>query len=200
MSVLRFVRETPADASSMPHNTTRGRACISIGCRVRAFAEWLYQTPPSVAIHSTLWLIRLLQATHLLTAGVAVGSGLMIALRGLGWHRADEPFGSVVRRFAPWLIASVAVMIATGVAQTLGDPVRELTATSYWVKLTLLLGCVTGTWLLARAGRNANAAPALSSAMKVIAVALILGWCALPLLGRMIGYDLAIWGGLSLRT
>jgi hypothetical protein len=167
---------------------------------VRAFAEWLYQTTPSVAIQSTLWLIRLLQATHLLTAGVAVGSGVMIALRALGWHRADEPFEAVVRRFAPWLTASLAVMIATGIAQTLGDPVRELMATSYWVKLTLLLGCVSGTWLLARAARRAEPAPRFASAMKIIAVALILGWLALPLLGRMIGYDLAIWGSLSLRT
>jgi hypothetical protein len=174
--------------------------CISIGSRVRAFADWLYQTTPSVAIHSTLWLIRLLQATHLLTAGVAVGSGVLIALRTLGWHRADEPFEAVVGRFAPWLTASLAVMIATGAAQTLGDPVRELTATSYWVKLILLLGCVIGTWLLARAARRAEPATGLSSALKVIAAALILGWLALPLLGRMIGYDVAIWGSLSLRT
>jgi len=27
----------------------------------------------------------------------------------------------------------------------------------------------------------------------------IVCWLALPPLGRMIGYDLAIWGGLSLR-
>jgi putative copper export protein len=166
---------------------------------VRAFAEWLYETTPSAAIHATLWLIRLLQATHLLTAGVAVGSGVMISLRALGWHRADEPFEAVVRRFAPWLTASLAVMIATGVAQTLGDPVRELTATSYWVKLTLLLGCVIGTWLLARAARRSRPATTLSPAVKVVAVALILGWLALPVLGRMIGYDVAIWGSLSLR-
>jgi putative copper export protein len=167
---------------------------------VRAFAEWLYQTTPSVAIHSTLWLIRLLQATHLLTAGVAVGSGVMIGLRAIGWHRTDEPFEAVVRRFAPWLSASLAVMIATGIAQTLGDPVREFTATSYWVKLTLLLGCLIGTRLLARTARRAPPATPLSSGLKIIAVALILGWLALPLLGRMIGYDLAIWGSLSLRT
>ena len=167
---------------------------------MRAFAEWLYQTTPSVAIHSTLWLIRLLQAAHLVTAGVAVGSGVMIALRALGWHRADEPFASVWKRFAPWLIASLAVMVATGIAQTLGDPVREFTATSYWVKLTLLLCCVIGTLLLARAARRAPKMAELSVAARVIAVALILGWLALPLLGRMIGYDAAIWGSLSLRT
>ena len=165
---------------------------------MRAFAEWLYGTTPSVAIHSTLWLIRLLQATHLVTAGVAVGSGVMIALRAVGWQRADEPFEGVWRRFAPWLAGSLAVMVATGIAQTLGDPVREFTATSYWVKLVLLLCGVLGTLSLARAARRAPAAD-FSPAVKLIAAGLILCWLALPPLGRMIGYDLAIWGSLSLR-
>jgi hypothetical protein len=165
---------------------------------VRAFAEWLYGTAPSVAIHSTFWLIRLLQATHLLTAGVAVGSGVMIALRAMGWQRADEPFEDVWKRFAPWLVSSLAVMAATGAAQTLGDPVRELTSTSYWVKLALLLACVLGTVLL---GRTATARRReFSPAAKLAAAALILCWLALPLLGRMIGYDVAIWGSWSLRT
>jgi hypothetical protein len=194
---------------------------------VRAFAEWLYGTPLSVAIHSTFWLIRLLQATHLLTAGVAVGSGVMIALRAIGWQRADQPFEDVWKRFAPWLAWSLAIMAATGAAQTLGDPVREFTATSYWLKIALLLVCALGTILLGRAatardggsaanagaflrpttrdgGSAANAGAIcgreLSIAAKLAAAALIVCWLALPLLGRMIGYDLAIWGSWSLRT
>jgi hypothetical protein len=167
---------------------------------VRAFAEWLYGTTPSVAVHSTLWLIRLLQATHLLTAGVVAGSGVMIALRAIGWVRADEPFETVWQRFAPWLISGLAVMVVTGVAQTLGDPVREFTATSYWVKLVLLLGCVAGTLSLVRTARRAAPATDFSGAAKLIATGLILAWLAIVLLGRMIGYDLAIWGSLSLRT
>lgn len=165
--------------------------------RVRTFAEWLYGTGPSVAVHSTLWLIRLLQATHLLTAGVAVASGVMLALRVLGWQRADEPFETVWRRFAPWLAGSLAVMVVTGVAQTIGDPVREFTATSYWVKLALLTGGVLGTGSLARAARRSPAG--FSPAVKLVAIAVIVCWLALPPLGRMIGYDLAIWGSLSLR-
>ena len=91
-------------------------------------------------------------------------------------------------------------MVSTGIAQTLGDPVREFTATSYWVKLVLLLGCVAGTLLLARVARRAPPAADFSVAAKVIAAGLILSWLAIVLLGRMIGYDLAIWGSLSLRT
>ena len=167
---------------------------------MRAFAEWLYGTSPSVAIHSTVWVIRVLQATHLLTAGIAAGSGVMIALRALGWQRADEPFEAVWKRFAPWLAGSLGVMVATGIAQTLGDPVREFTATSYWVKLALLVGCIAGTLFLARVSRRSPFATGFPSGAKLVGVWLILSWLAIVMLGRMIGYDLAIWGSLSLRT
>jgi hypothetical protein len=166
---------------------------------VRALAEWLYASPPGVAIHSTPWLIRLLQATHLLTAGVVAGSGIMIALRALGWQRQDAPFEAVWRRFAPWLLWGLVVMAATGVAQTLGDPVREFTATSYWVKLALLSGCIGGTLALGRVARRTPKG-AFSAAAKLTAAWLVVSWLAIVLLGRMIGYDLAIWGSLSLRT
>ena len=79
----------------------------------------------------------------------------------------------------------------------IADPVREFTATSYWLKLALLLVCVLGTALLARAVTKARE---LSLAAKLAVVALILCWLALPALGRMIGYDLAIFGSWSLRA
>jgi hypothetical protein len=167
---------------------------------VRAFAEWLAGTAPSVAIQSTFWFIRLLQATHLITAGVVTASGVLIALRVLGWHRSDQPFDAVWRRFAPWLAWSLAVMLASGIGQTLGDPVREFTATSYWVKMVLVLSAVVGTLALARAGRRMPPTAGFPFTAKVMAAGLIVWWLALPLLGRMIAYDRAIWGSLSLRT
>jgi len=168
---------------------------------VRDFADWLHLTAPSVAIQSTFWFIRLLQAVHLITASVVAGSGVLLALRVLGWQRADVPFDAVWRRFAPWLVGGLALMLATGALQTLGDPVREFTATSYWVKLALLGAAGAGTLWLARGAKRSSALAAeFSFAAKLVAVALILCWLALPLLGRMIAYDRAIWGSLSLRT
>lgn len=166
---------------------------------MRVFGEWLYGTGLSGAVHSTFWLIRLLQATHLLTAGIVAVAGVMIALRALGLQRADEGFADVWRRFYPWLKWGLAVMLATGLAQTLGDPVREFTSTSYWIKVALLLGCVAGTLQLARGARRSPAAE-FSPAAKLLAAWLIVSWLAIPLLGRMIGYDAAIWGSWSLRA
>jgi len=167
---------------------------------VRAFAEWLSLTAPSVAIQSAFWFIRLLQATHLITAGVVAVAGLMIALRVLGIQRTDQTFEAVWARFAPWLAAGLGVMVLTGIAQSLGDPVREFTSFSYWLKLVLVLGCSLGTLLVARAARRAPVAAGFSVSVKLAAAGLVLLWLVIPLLGRMIAYDRAIWGGLSGRT
>jgi hypothetical protein len=166
---------------------------------MRAFAEWLSGTPPSVAIQSAFWFIRVLQAAHLLMAGVVTASGVLIALRVLGWHRADQPFDEVWRRFAPWFAWSLMLMLATGIGQTLGDPVREFTATSYWVKMAMVVSAVAGTYWLARAATS-EPPGSFPAAAKVMGAALILWWLSVPLLGRMIAYDRAIWGSLSLRS
>ena len=167
---------------------------------MRAFAEWLSTTAPSAAIQSRFWFIRLLQATHLITAGVVAVSGLMIALRALGLQRADQPFDAVWTRFAQWLAASLAIMLFTGIAQTLGDPVREFTSFSYWLKVALVLCCAAGTLLLARRARRAPPPADFPFATKLMAAGLIAFWLCIVLLGRIIAYDRAIWGSLSMRT
>lgn len=139
-----------------------------------------------------------MQAVHLLVAGVVAVSGLAIALRALGWRFIDQPFGEVWRRFAPWLGWGLGVMLVTGLAQTLGDPVREFTATSYWLKLCLLACCVAGTLLLGRRLRPAAATRSIN--LTLVAIALVLCWLAIVLLGRMIAYDQAFWGRWSLRA
>src|SRR5206468_237000 len=109
-----------AAARAVPQGASAGGAEVGGGvarhppiprAHVHAFAEWLSRTAPSVAIQSTFWFIRLLQATHLITAGVACVSGVMIALRVLGAQRADQPFAAVWARFAPWLAASLGLML-----------------------------------------------------------------------------------------
>jgi hypothetical protein len=166
---------------------------------MHAFAQWLRHTPVSEAIWSALWLIRLVQGVHLLAAGVVLVSGMAIALGALGWRFRDESSAEVWRRFAPWLGWSFAVMLVTGIVQTLGDPVREFTATSWWLKMALVLWCMTGTLLLGRRLRSAEPGE-ITIATRLAASALILAWIAIAMLGRIIAYDLPVWGGLSLRT
>src|SRR5262245_15727641 len=124
----------------------------------------------------------------------------MLALRMLGLMRGDEPFDAVWRRFVPWLAGGLAVMAVTGILQTLGDPVREFTSTSYWVKIVLLAAAIAATVIWRRRQRSSPAGVELPLEAKIAAAALVLLWLAIVMLGRMIAYDRAIWGGLSLRT
>ena len=150
----------------------------------------------SQAIKGVEWLIPLLQSIHIVTIGVVFVSSLMIALRVLGRMRADEPFAAVWGRFAPFMWGGLIVMAATGLILIVGEPVREVTALSFWLKMGLVVVAASGT---AGFGRL-RAAASFSTAAKTGAVALIVVWLAIIFLGRAIAYDTEVWGALSLHA
>jgi hypothetical protein len=168
---------------------------------VRELAEWLQATPVSVTIQSVRWVIPLLQSIHILTIGVVFVSSLMIALRVLGRMRADEPFVDVWSRFAPWMWGGLVVMALTGFTLVVGEPVREATALSFWIKMALLAIGVTSTAIFGRSLKPTTLAAGreFSAAAKTGAVALVLLWLAIIFLGRAIAYDVEVWGSLSLH-
>ena len=160
------------------------------------FAEWLGSTPLSVAIQSRLWLTPLLQTIHITMIGIVFVSMLSVALRVLGRMRADEPLADVWRRFAPWFWWSLVVMAATGLVLVIGEPVREATALSFWLKMALLAIGVASALYFGRTVRAAAGAPdseVASGGARVVAVATILLWLAIIFLGRSIAYDVEIW-------
>jgi uncharacterized membrane protein len=134
--------------------------------------------------------------------GVVFVSSLMIALRVLGRMRKDEPFEAVWRRFAPWMWGGLAIMAVTGLTLVVGEPVREFTALSFWIKMSLIAIAVTGTALYGRALRPATlgSAAGFSQSAKTASVAIVVLWLAIIFLGRAIAYDKEVWGALSLHT
>lgn len=162
-------------------------------------AEWLQTTPVSVTIQSVTWVIPLLQSIHILMIGVVFISISMIALRVLGRVRADETFSAVWRRFAPWMWCGLVVMAVTGLTLIVGEPIREFTALSFWLKMTLIAAAVICTIVFARTVKPADGAPdpEFSLATKSAVVVALAVWIAIIFLGRAIAYDAAVWGSLS---
>src|SRR3569833_1394427 len=112
--------------------------------------QGLEESALSQAIKGADRVIPLLQSTHIVTVGVVFVSSLMIALRVIGTMRTDEPFPIVWRRFAPWMWYGLVVMVITGVVLVIGEPVREFTALSFWLKMTLLASAVIATVVFGR--------------------------------------------------
>jgi len=162
---------------------------------VHDFAEWLGSTPLSVAIQSRLWLTPTLQTIHILMIGVVFVSMLSVALRVLGQVRTEEPLTEVWHRFAPWFWTALGVMAGTGLILTIGEPVREVSALSFWIKMTLI---VVGVASALYFGRTVGTAAATVSSVysgraRVVAVMTIVLWVAIMFLGRWIAYDVEIW-------
>jgi hypothetical protein len=162
---------------------------------VLEFAEWLGSTPLSVAIQSRLWLTPLLQTIHITMIGIVFVSMLMVALRVLGRIRAEEPLAEVWHRFAPWFWGALGVMAGTGLVLAIGEPVRQATALSFWLKMSLIvIGVASALYF----GRTVNAAAGMaeqrpSGSARFVAVATILLWLTIIFLGRSIAYDVEIW-------
>jgi uncharacterized membrane protein SirB2 len=167
------------------------------------FAEWLQTTPVSVAIQSVAWVIPLLQSVHIVMIGVVFISILMIALRVLGRIRMDEPFGVVWARFAPWMWAGLVVMALTGLTLIVGEPIREFTALSFWLKMGLIVIGVVTTVAFGRslgpATLVAAQGPEFSGSIKAATIVTLAIWIAIIFLGRAIAYDTEVWGSLSLH-
>ncbi len=100
------------------------------------FVQWLSATGPSLylQIHEA-WTLPVIQSLHIVGIGTAVGSGLMIALRVLGWVGTDQSLEATQRRFGPWLTGALLLLLVSGGLLIIAEPVRELITISFWLKM-----------------------------------------------------------------
>jgi hypothetical protein len=169
---------------------------------VESVATRLRETALSQDLRGADWVVPTMQTIHILMIGVVFVSVLMVALRVLGWVRAEEPLPRVWSRFAPFLWTGLVIMAVSGSLLTLAEPVREVMAMSFRVKLVLLVVGVTSALLFARSVRRAVRTGAAqdgksSSLLRVASVATVVLWLAIIFLGRAIAYDDSVWGSWS---
>lgn len=166
------------------------------------FAEWLSQTPLSLAIQSHEWVIPSLQSVHIVAIGVVLGSVLMIDLRILGWAGRDQSLAQTTARFGPWLSWALFVLFVTGVVMIVGEPARQLLALSFWLKMGLVtIGSLVALMFkrsLERHGDQWETVHLNQQHVRILAAVTFLIWVAVVVLGRLIAYDY-VWGSWSTR-
>ena len=164
------------------------------------FAQWLEMTPVSVTIKSVKWIVPTVQSVHIITIGIVFVSLLTIAMRVLGWTRMDQAFAVVMARFMPWIRNGLVVLALSGGTLVVGEPTRELTSLSFWLKMGLIVIGATSAWLFSRSLHplaRTGTEPHFSTAIKSAAMVTVLLWLAVIFLGRAIAYDVEVWGAWS---
>jgi hypothetical protein len=168
------------------------------------FAEWLSRTAPSVFIQNhEVWMLPTIQSIHIIGIGITVGSALMITLRILGWAGVDQTLVQTQKRFGPWLIGALCLLLASGGLLVIGEPNRELINFSFRLKMVLVLAM---TLIVLGFQAGVNRRPQLwegvlinRASVKWAALLIFLIWGCIIILGRLIAYD-HIWGHLSPAT
>jgi Family of unknown function (DUF6644) len=129
-----------------------------------------------------------------------LASVFMIDLRILGLAGRDQSLTETTARFGPWLSGALCVLLTTGVLMVIGEPARELLAFSFWLKMFLVaVGTVTAAAFQISLRRNEldwEQSLAKRRATKWLALATLLIWVCIVILGRLIAYD-HIWGAWS---
>jgi uncharacterized membrane protein SirB2 len=168
---------------------------------VLGFAEWLQSTGLSAWIQATGWVIPTLQSIHIVTIGIVFIAILMTVLRIFGRVHAEEPLGAVWERYSPWLWYGLIVLAFTGVLLVIGEPVREFSAISFWLKMVLLAVAVASAIIFGRrfvpAALGAAPGARFPTSTRAAAIATVALWLAIIFLGRAIAYDFEVWGSWS---
>ena len=164
------------------------------------FAEWLSRTSVSLVIQTHEWVVPAVQSIHIAAIGVVLASVFMIDLRILGWAGRDQTLTETTARFGPWLSGALCVLLVTGAAMVVGEPVRELLAFSFWLKMGLVAtGTVVALIFQRSLGRQQvhwETARLNQQSIKALAVVTFLVWISVVVLGRLIAYDY-VWGSWS---
>jgi hypothetical protein len=153
------------------------------------FFEWCEATWLGQTVRDSLWLFPAIEAGHLLGLSLLGGSLLIVDLRLLGLGLRRQRIADLARDARPWLLASIAVMVMTGVPLFLSEAVKCYYNPSFWVKMTTLPIALLFTFGV----RQRIAARHLTLAASVWSRLAALGslglWFTVAAAGRWIGFS-----------
>ena len=103
------------------------------------FLTWMNGTPWSVALRESLFVWPIVEAAHVVTLMLFVGTIIMVDLRLVGWAFTRVPVSEFDRRILPWTIAGFVLMLLTGLALFYAKPLVYYHSLFFRLKMLVLL-------------------------------------------------------------
>ena len=152
------------------------------------FFDWCGKTWLGSIVRDTTWAFPVLETFHLLALAILLGTVLIINLRafGIGVRYLSETWTD--RELEPWMVTSLAILIATGIPMFLSEPEKCYESYSFPIKMMLLVVAIVWHFAVQRKWSARN--PALSPGFKgrLIASLSILLWLCIGVAGKGIPY------------
>lgn len=158
-----------------------------------SFAQWLDQTPWSIALHESIWAYPIIESVHVLTLCLFVGLATVLDLRLLGLTFKKTAVSEITDKLLPWTTAGFIVMVITGVLLFYGIPLRTYGNVFFRAKVIFLILAGINVWyfhsgIFKKVKTWDHDAVPPSKARMAGAFSLVL-WAAVIIAGRFIAYN-----------
>jgi hypothetical protein len=147
--------------------------------------QWFESTALGTVVRESLWMFPVIECVHLLALSMLGGAVLVVDLRSLGLGLRAQPVSSLARKMHPWLVGSLAAMIATGVPMFLSEALKCYYSPPFWYKMGLLVLAVAFAFTVRRKVLARDSGPVLRGLTALVSMAL---WFGVGFSGRWIAF------------
>lgn len=152
----------------------------------RPYFEWCGNTWLGTTVRDTVWAFPLIETFHLLALAVLLGTVLIVNLRVLGLGKRYLPAADIARQLEPWMLVSLAVLIASGIPMAFSEPMKCFESYSFPIKMGLIVVGIVSQFTIQR--RWVMAPNTTTRRSKIAALLSILIWTAVGAAGKGIPY------------
>jgi hypothetical protein len=149
--------------------------------------EWINTTSLSKFLQESTYPFPVIEVIHLMGLTMLLGAQAAVCLRFLGWGM-KRPASEIYEGLARWSWLGMAVVVSTGLAMVVAEPIKLSRNAAFPYKLTFIVLSAAiyflGYLRLVKPGR-AEAHPGLA---KTVAIALQLSLFGAGVAGRSIGF------------
>ncbi|HUI81011.1 MAG TPA: DUF6644 family protein [Bryobacteraceae bacterium] len=157
-----------------------------------SICQWIQQTPTSTGIRESQWVFPIIEATHLLSLAVSVGTIVFVDLRLIGAAMRRQPVSDVIGQLQPWALRGFALMFLSGGLLFWSEPLRCYHSVFFQAKFVVLallginaLMFHSGVYRSVAAWDKAPDIPLRAKFAGYVSLTL---WTSVILLGRGIAY------------
>ena len=158
-----------------------------------SLAEWLANTPGSIAIHESPWGYPLLESAHVWTMCLFLGMIILLDLRLVGLTMRRVPVSEVAGRLLPWARAGFVVMVITGVLLFYAIPIRTFHSIWFRYKVVALILAGLNAWVFHWGAFRTVAEWDLDSVLpkraRMAGIVSLALWASIVVAGRLIAYN-----------
>lgn len=152
---------------------------------IHGIFHWLGQTGVGTFMRDSTWGFAIVETIHLLGLAVLGGAVLVVNLTAGRVLFRHNDGAAIIGAARPALLASLTVMLASGVLLVASKPIRYYLDDTFRAKMVLLALAIVSSFVVQRIASRPGAAPA---SIRTLAAASLLLWLGVGVCGRLIGF------------